>query len=136
MCVMRTAESVVFTDCPPGPARAVDVDPQLVRRDLDVLLVGLLEHRDHVERRERRVPPLLRVERADPHQPVHAALGGQQPVHVRALHRERRGLDARLLAVLDVVDLGVEALALGPPRVHPQQHLGPVLRLRCRRRPR
>ena len=90
---------------PAGAARAVDVDPQLVGRDLDVLLVRLLEHRDHVERRERRVPALLRVERADANEPVDAALGGQQPVDVRAPHGEGRGLDARLFAVLDVVDL-------------------------------
>ena len=31
--------------------------------------------------------------------------------------------------MLDVVDLGVEAFALGPPRVHAQQHLRPVLTL-------
>ena len=32
--VMRTAESVVLTLCPPGPGRAVDVDAQVVRVDL------------------------------------------------------------------------------------------------------
>ena len=46
LCVMRTAESVVLTDCPPGPGGAVDVDLQVVRVDLDVDLLGLGQHRD------------------------------------------------------------------------------------------
>ena len=42
--VIRTAESVVLTIWPPGPRRAVDVDPQVVRVDLDVDLLGLGQH--------------------------------------------------------------------------------------------
>ena len=34
-----------------------------------------------------------------------------------------------LLALQLVDDLGLEAMTLGPPEVHPQQHLGPVGRL-------
>ena len=45
-CVMRTAESVVLTLCPPGPERAVDVDLQVVRVDGDLDLVGLGHHED------------------------------------------------------------------------------------------
>ena len=51
--VSRTAESVVLTPCPPGPGRAVDVDADLVVRDLD--LVGLLDHRHHLDARRRLV---------------------------------------------------------------------------------
>ena len=97
--------------------------------DLDLLLLGLLEERDHVEGRERRVTSLLRVERADPDQAMDAALGGQQPISVRPVEHERRRLDARLFAVMDLVDLHAEALLLGPPRVHAEQHVRPVLRL-------
>ena len=43
-CVMRTAESVVLTLCPPGPERAVDVDPQVVGVDGDLDLLGLGHH--------------------------------------------------------------------------------------------
>ena len=42
---------------------------------------------------------------------------------------EGRGLDAGLIAILDLVDLGLEAFALGPAQIHAHQHLGPVLRL-------
>ena len=45
--VRRTAESVVLTPCPPGPGRAVDVDPQLVLGDVDV--VGLLDDRHDLD---------------------------------------------------------------------------------------
>ena len=44
--MIRTAESVVLTDCPPGPGRAVDVDLQVVRVDLDVDVLGLGQHGD------------------------------------------------------------------------------------------
>ena len=45
-CVIRTAESVVFTDWPPGPGGAVDVDLEVVLVDLDVDLLGLGHHGD------------------------------------------------------------------------------------------
>ena len=73
--VIRTAESVVLTLCPPGPGRAVDVDPQLVLRDVDV--VGLLDHRHHLDAGEAGLPAALVVERADPHQPVGARLDAE-----------------------------------------------------------
>jgi predicted DCC family thiol-disulfide oxidoreductase YuxK len=69
----------------------------------------------------------LRAANAVWHQPVDAVLGAQQPVRVAALHHERRGRDARLRACGDVLDLGSEALALGPPQVHAQEHVRPVL---------
>ena len=43
---MRTALSVVLTDWPPGPGRAIDVDPQILVVDLDVDILGLGQHRD------------------------------------------------------------------------------------------
>ncbi len=65
----------------------------------------------------------------DPDQPVDPALGGQQPVGVLPVDHERGRLDPGFLAVVDLVQLHVEPLPLGPARVHPQEHLGPVLRL-------
>jgi hypothetical protein len=40
---------------------------------------------------------------------------------------ERRPLDPGLVAGEELVDLDVQALALGPPQVHAEQHLRPVL---------
>ena len=57
------------------------------------------------------------------------ASASQQAVGVVAGHGERRALDARLVAGLQVDHVALEAAALGPAQVHAQQHLGPVLRL-------
>jgi hypothetical protein len=64
---------------------------------------------------------------------VDACLGREQPVGVLALDAERRALYARLLTLLVLDDLGLEAAPLGPLQVHLEQHLGPVLRLRSAR---
>src|SRR5262245_20138252 len=60
---------------------------------------------------------------------MHAILGLEPAIGVAALDLDGGGLDARLLAagLLDPVDL--VAVLLGPARVHPQQHAGPVLAL-------
>ena len=47
-------------------------------------------------------------------------------VRVRHLDREGGRLEARLLGVGGVVDLGGVTVALGPAQVHPHQHLGEV----------
>ena len=69
---MRTAESVVLTDWPPGPHGAEDVDLDVVLGDLD--LVGLLDERDDLDGGEAGLAAALVVERADPHEPVGAGL--------------------------------------------------------------
>ena len=90
-----------------GAAGPIGVDAQVVVADLDR---GVLRHLRHdLHQREAGVPPLLRVERADPHQPVHAALALQPAVGPSAVDRERDALEARLLALGLVQDLGLEA---------------------------
>ena len=78
---------------------------------------------------ERGLAPVLRVERADPDQPVDAAFGAQPAVGAPAVDRDGDALEPGLLALLLVEDLGREAMPLGPAQVHPQEHLGPVGRL-------
>jgi hypothetical protein len=60
---------------------------------------------------------------------VRAALTGHQAVGVAAGERELGRHDAGLGGRADLVDLQREARALGPTAVHPQQDLGPVLRV-------
>jgi hypothetical protein len=60
---------------------------------------------------------------------MHAPFRRQEAVRVGPVDDERCALDPRLLPRQDLVHLDVEAVALGPPQVHPQQHLRPVLRL-------
>ena len=82
---MRTAESVVLTDCPPGPGRAVDVDLEVARVDVHVDLVGLGQHRD---RRRRGVDPALGLGDRHPLDPVGTALVLEAAPGVVALHQE------------------------------------------------
>ena len=98
-----------------------------VELDLDVVV----DLGQDLDEGERRLAPLLRVERADPDEPMHAALGAQPAVGAPAVDLDRHALEPGLLAFLLVDDLGREAVALGPAEVHPQEHLGPVGRLRA-----
>ena len=110
-----------------GAAGAVGVDAQIVLVDLDVHV--LADQRRGVDRDEAGVAAVGRVEGAQPHEPVHAALGLNEAVDVRPLHGEGGALEAGLVALLLVVDLHLEAAALEPAQVHAQQHLRPVLAL-------
>ena len=107
-----------------GTAGAEDVGADLVLVDLD--LVGLLEHRHHLDGGEGGLAAALVVEGADPHQAVGAGLDREGAVGVGRVDRELGGLDARLLGVGHLVDLDAVLVLLGPARVHPHQHLGEV----------
>ena len=114
-----------------GPLRSERVDPDLVPVELDLdVVVGLGQDLDQ---RERGLAPVLRIERADPDESVDAALGAQPAIGAPAVDGDGHALEARLLAFLLVEDLGREAVALRPAEVHPQEHLGPVGRLRATR---
>jgi hypothetical protein len=104
-----------------GPER---VDPDLVPVQLDLDVV--VDLGQDLDEGECRLAPLLGVEGADPHEPVDAALGAQPAVRGAALDGEGDALQAGLLALGAVEDLGVEPVSLGPPKVHSEQHLGPV----------
>ena len=126
-----------------GAARAVGVDAEVGLVDLDVDVVGDERADDHL--RERRVAPVRLVERREAHEPVHAALGLEDPVGVLALDGERRRLEARLLAGRGLDQLGLEP-AVGRPSAgtcaagsppSPARPCRPCLRgWRRRRRPR
>src|SRR5690606_30338948 len=104
-----------------GARGTVGVDPEVALVDLDLDVV--VDHRVDPDRTEARVAPRRAVERADAHEPVHAALGLGVAVGVLALDQQRGRLDAGLLAGAVLDNLYLVALALGPAGVHPQQHL-------------
>src|SRR5216684_5568461 len=68
------------------------------------------------------------IEGRDAHEAMDAGLGREQPVGVLAADKDRRALQAGFLARLVVHEFALEAAPLGPPHVHPQEHLRPVLR--------
>jgi hypothetical protein len=92
-------------------------------------VVGLLDERNHLDGRERRLPPALVVERADPHEPVGAGLDRQVAERIRHLDLEGGRLEPGLLGIGGVQDRGRVVVPLGPAQVHPQQHLGEVGRV-------
>ena len=124
---MRTAESVLLTCWPPAPdARYVSIwrSSSSISTSPASSTTGATSTPG-----ERRLAPVGGVERGEPHEPVHALLGGVQAVGVLALGAERRRLDAGLLPRARLEQLDLEAAPLGPAHHHPQHHLGPVLRV-------
>ena len=115
-----------------GALGAVGVDADVVPVDLDLDVV--VDLRQDLDQGERGLAPVLRVERADAHEAMDAALRAQPAVGAPPLDLDGHALEAGLLALLLVDDLGLEAMALGPAQVHAQEHLGPVGAPRCRRR--
>ena len=108
-------------------ARAHGFNAQILLVDVDLhrlVDVGVDEHAS-----KRRVPARLGVKRRNAHQAVHARFGAQVAVSPLARDAQRDALDACLVAWLQVQDLGFVATTRHPARVHPLQHLGPVLRL-------
>ena len=112
---------------PAGALRAVGVHPDLVPIELDLDVV--LDLGQHLDQGERGLASLLGVERADPDEAVDAALRAEPAVRAPPLDRHGHALEARLLALLLVDDLGREAVSLGPTQVHPKQHFRPIGRL-------
>src|ERR1700722_3501387 len=82
-----------------GTLRAIGVDFQVVLVDLDVGVFG--EQRRDDDGRERGVAAMCLVERALADEAVLATLGLEDAVPVLAADRERRRLDAGLLAGAD-----------------------------------
>ena len=73
------------------------------------------------------MPPRIGIEGRDAHQPVHARFGLQPAIGILALDQQRGRFDARPLAFAFLDQLQLVAVALGPARVHAQQHRRPVL---------
>ena len=91
--VIRTAESVVLTDWPPGPdERLTSIRRSLLLVDLDLDLVGLGHHDD---RRGRGVDPAGRLGRRHALDAMDAALELEAAVRAVAGDLDDRLLDAR-----------------------------------------
>ena len=57
-----------------------------------------------------------------------ANLAGQQTERILAIHGKGRRLKARFLTGLIIVQNGFETAPLCPAKIHPKQHVRPVLR--------
>src|SRR5438094_8464996 len=111
-----------------SPARSVDIDLQVLRPDFDV--GSLLDLRDDLDQRERRMAPVRLVEWRQPNQPVNAALRAEPAEGGLTRDSDGDALIAGLFTRRLVENLAVHLVAFGPAQVRPQQHLGPILRVR------
>src|SRR5207244_4273203 len=114
-----------------GTLGSEGVHPDLVPVQLDLDVVVDLGH--DLDEGEGRLAPVLSVEGADAHEPVDAPLSAQPAVGAATLDSDRDALEAGLLTLLLVDDLGLPAVPLRPAQVHPQEHRSPIGRLRAAR---
>ncbi len=103
----------------------VGIDAAVALVDLDLDLV--VDHRVDPNRRKRRMPPRLAVERRDADQPMNTRLGLQPAIGVVPLDEHSGALDAGFFTIMNLEQLDLVAMLLGPARVHAQEHVGPVL---------
>ena len=108
------------------PGGPVGVDPEVPLVDLH-LVHDRVEEWDHLEGGEGGLPLGLLVERRDPDQAVDAAFALEEAVGVAAPDHELHGADPRFGALRYRLHHQVEAPPVGPPAVHAQQDLSPVL---------
>src|SRR5215212_6293837 len=105
-----------------GPRGPVGIHLEVFLVDLD--LDGLADDGRDGDGGEAGVPPCAGVERADPDEPMHPALGRGEPEGVLPRDGEGGALYAGLLALCVLDNLQPEAVPLGPPPVHARKHLG------------
>src|SRR6266436_7696652 len=112
---------------PAGAARAHGVGTNVGFLDVD--LDAVVDDGKYRDAGKRRVPARIGIEWRYPHQPMHAGFGLQPAIGVVTADLDGGGFDAGLFALrlLQIFDL--EAVLLGPARIHAQQHRGPVLTL-------
>src|SRR5208283_5072151 len=102
----------------PFAAASKGVDRQIFFVDLDRNI--LFEFRYSVDTRERRVTPLIRIERRDSHKPMDASLGLNVTVGVFAGHKQRNRFDPGFVSLLNVDNLALEPIPLNPSLIHPE----------------
>src|SRR5215471_12766910 len=77
------------------------------------------------------MPSFCRIEWGNAYQTMHTVLGLEIAIRVAPRDFESGALDPRFFARLEVEYFVSIPVRLGPPNVHPQQHVRPVLRLRA-----
>src|ERR1700694_2458370 len=79
------------------------------------------------------MPPLVRVERRNAHEAMHAALGVEITVGVFTAHQQRDRFYSDFFTGLNVYRFRFKTAALDPALIHSQKHVGPIARLRAAR---
>ena len=126
LCVMRTAESVVFTDCPPGPVERYTS----ISRSLGSISTSTSSASGSTATvAALGVDAALALGRRHPLHAVRAAFVLEPAPRVVALHDERDVAEAAHVRRLARQHLGLPAVALGVVLVHPVEVAGPEVGL-------
>ena len=89
----------------------------------------IVDERSHKDGSKRSHPFALCIVGRYAHEPVHPVFAFQIAVGVIALDGHRHGLDAGLIAILQVADGNLVVVRLAPAHIHTHQHRRPVLTL-------
>src|SRR5271163_4418372 len=111
---------------PTRSRRAISVDAEFLVVDLDLDLV--VDDRVDPDRSEARMAPSVRIERRDADEPMYPAFGLQPAIGVEAADRNGGRFEPGFFAAAFFEPLDLVAVGFRPAHVHPQHHLGPVLR--------
>ena len=116
------------------PARAgsaIDIDAHILFGNVDIDLV--VDNRKNAYRGKAGMPACIGIERRNPHQAVNPRLRLQPAIGVVPLDHNSGRFDPGFLALALLDEFHLVALALGPARIHAQQHTRPILGLRAAR---
>ena len=105
-------------------AGAVCINPKIIV--IDINLNVILNIRNHVAGRKRRLPLARRIKRGNPHQTVYPLLRTQEAISILTGHLKGHALDPGHVSFQIVQDFQRKAFLLRPPAVHPVEHPGPV----------
>src|SRR5262249_32615402 len=108
-----------------GVAKGVDLKVS----SIDLYRSGIGDFGNDIDACERSMTPLVCIERRNPDEPMHAALGLKVSIRVLAAYQQSDRFDADFFALLNVHGLRLKAASLNPALIHPQQHVGPITRL-------
>ena len=106
-------------------ARSVSVNADVGFGDSDIDAIRDLGR--YIDGRKARLPFSLRVEWADPDQPVRAGFALQIPVGHGTANCNRGAVNSSLVVVVAVEQCDRILIFLSPSGVHPQHHLGPIV---------
>ena len=107
-----------------GTRGAIRINPDIVRLDLNVIVLRKLRH--HLTGDKRCLSLALCIERADPDKAVYAVLRPKEAVGIGSVDLEVHGFDAGFIAVHQVHDIHGKALLICPSGIHTEQHGAPV----------
>src|SRR5262249_7714468 len=108
-----------------SPARAIGINTQACW--INVHFDRLIHFWSDQHCCKRRMPSFCRIERGNTYQTMHTMLGLEIAICIASCDLEGGAFDTRFFARLEIEHFVPTPVRLGPPDVHTQQHVRPVL---------